>query len=127
MSTFGVPVDFQDMVPIRGSPSRTTNVSGTTNMADGLQTQAQGDSGKNRVTGFTDQAPVPRHQPIPVETPRAPPTHDITQEAAIKKGKEEMTVSEPHLGPCWCSRRGLLQGLVGVTLGPQGSVSKLTI
>lgn len=66
MSTFGVPLDSE----VAAAMARTTNGSGTTNMTDSLW--AQGDSGMYPVTL--------RQQPIPVETPRAPPTLTTPQE-----------------------------------------------
>ncbi|XP_055079383.1 rho GTPase-activating protein 27 isoform X2 [Periophthalmus magnuspinnatus] len=82
MSTFGFPLDSD----VSTAMPRTTN--GTTNMADSLRVPTSGDSG-NSHAHFT------RHQPIPVEMPRPPPTHAVTQETATQSGRLE--AQEGHL------------------------------
>lgn len=61
MSTFGF-VPLETVPTATAATPWTANGSGTTNMADSLRATAPEDSGTQR------------HQPIPVETPRAPPT-----------------------------------------------------
>ncbi|XP_067472077.1 rho GTPase-activating protein 27-like isoform X1 [Thunnus thynnus] len=107
MSTFGVPLDFQDLSPLVVPPQRhpsnppagpaepaTTMNSGTTNMADSTVRKKEphlsgvmddhGDSEKPWVPTFSpaDPLPTPRsqNQPIPVETPVVPvvPPHGTT-------------------------------------------------
>lgn len=120
MSTFGVPLDFQDLsplvVPTPRHPSNppagsaetgTTTSSRTTNMADDSKKHLSGflddhrDSGKHRAPSFSPTDPLstprPQTQPIPVETPVVPPHNDLhshdNQESPIKLEEEEEEMS----------------------------------
>uniref|UniRef100_UPI0037E9004C rho GTPase-activating protein 27-like isoform X2 n=1 Tax=Semicossyphus pulcher TaxID=241346 RepID=UPI0037E9004C len=95
MSTFGVPLDFQDLSPLvapvprhpsepPAAPADATTTSETTNMAEDAMSKKhhsgfledQRDSGKPRVPSFSPADPLPTSrphtQPIPVETPVVP-------------------------------------------------------
>ncbi|XP_074552817.1 rho GTPase-activating protein 27-like [Halichoeres trimaculatus] len=99
MSTFGVPLDFQDMSPLVAPiprhpsepppvPVETTPSFGATIMAEDPLSKHLGllddqkDSGKPRVPSFSPADPLsssrPHTQPIPVETPMVPmvPQHN---------------------------------------------------
>ncbi|XP_041812234.1 rho GTPase-activating protein 27 isoform X2 [Chelmon rostratus] len=103
MSTFGVPLDFHDPLPLLGQTQRhssnapagpteagTSTTSGTTNTADDTLSKKHlsgfldehRDSGKHRVPSFSPADPLssarPQTQPIPVETPVVPlvPPHN---------------------------------------------------
>lgn len=116
MSTFGVPLDFQDLsplvVPTPRHPSNppagsaetgTTTSSRTTNMADDSKKHLSGflddhrDSGKHQAPSFSPTDPLstprPQTQPIPVETPVVPPHNDLhshdNQESPIELEEEE--------------------------------------
>ncbi|XP_068605811.1 rho GTPase-activating protein 27 [Brachionichthys hirsutus] len=131
MSTFGVPLDFHDLAvptshhpgnPPGGPPeTATTTTSGTTNMVDDplnkkhLQVFSDDhkDSGKHRVPSFSPADPLAalrtQTQPIPVETPVAPPSltgpkdkeesprdseEEVEEEASEEESKEERSGKE---------------------------------
>lgn len=100
MSTFGVPLDFQDLSPLvmltpchsSNSPAgpaetTTTTSSRATNIADDSKKHLSGflddhrDSGKHQAPSFSPADPLstprPQTQPIPVETPVVPSHNDL--------------------------------------------------
>lgn len=100
MSTFGVPLDFQDVSPLVAPiprhpsepppvPVETTPSTGTTTTAEDSLSKHSGllddqkDSVKPRVPSFSPADPLsssrPHTQPIPVETPVVPPQNDLSR------------------------------------------------
>ncbi|KAG8006602.1 hypothetical protein GBF38_021137 [Nibea albiflora] len=88
MSTFGVPLDFHELMPTTRNPhadlteAGTTTTSGIMDMEDDALNKKSGfledhrDSAKHRVPSFSPADPVstprPQTQPIPVDTPTVP-------------------------------------------------------
>ncbi|KAM4530205.1 rho GTPase-activating protein 27-like isoform 3-T3 [Odontesthes bonariensis] len=108
MSTFGVPLDLQDMTPVVVPSSRhpsnppagaaetgSTDTGRTTNMADsrkqpllpGLLEDHQ-DSGKPRVPSFSPADPLLPARPIPVEMPVVPP-HNLHNASLSSEGRRD--------------------------------------
>lgn len=126
MSTFGVPLDFQDLsplvmpTPVHSSTSpagpaetMTTTSSRITNMADDSKKHLSGfleehrDSGKHRAPSFSPADPRPQTQPIHVETPVVPSHNDLhspsstsrhdNQDSLMEQKEEEVEEEELNL------------------------------
>ncbi|KAI3359470.1 hypothetical protein L3Q82_013773 [Scortum barcoo] len=127
MSTFGVPLDFNDLSPLVApalrhpsnppagpTETRTTTITGTTNMADNSLSKKghvddHVDSGKHRVPSFSPADPLstPRTltQPIPVETPvvpmvpATPPNNNLHSTSSPSTGFHDKHNQEPPIDP----------------------------
>lgn len=118
MSTFGVPLDFHDLIPpvvptqrhpsnIPPSDIGTKASSKTTNMADGKKQphlpgylEDQKDSGKPRVPSFSPADPMstPKAQnhPIPVETPVVPPHSNLHNKSTLSTALPDKHEAPPN-------------------------------
>ncbi|XP_070703571.1 rho GTPase-activating protein 27-like isoform X2 [Pempheris klunzingeri] len=117
MSTFGIPLDFHDLLPLvapaprhpnnpPAGPAETliTTTSGTANLADEALGKRllddHGDSGKNRVPSFSPADPLstrPLTQAIPVETPVVPPHKDFHCTSSPSTGHHDNQESPTEL------------------------------
>ncbi|XP_029282118.1 rho GTPase-activating protein 27-like [Cottoperca gobio] len=103
MSTFGVPLDFQDLSAVApasrhpSNPAAAPTETGTNNMADEASKKHflddHGDSDKTRVPSFSPAdplpAPRPQNQPIPVETPVVPPHNEHHGTSSPSTGRHD--------------------------------------
>lgn len=89
MSTFGIPLDLQELSPLvvptpcySGNSPAGPAETRTTNMADDVKKHLSGvledhwDSGKHQAQSSSPADPLSAPQPIPVETPVVPPHND---------------------------------------------------
>ncbi|KAE8282661.1 hypothetical protein D5F01_LYC18048 [Larimichthys crocea] len=108
MSTFGVPLDFHELMPTPRNPhadlteAGTTTTGGIKDMEDDAPSKKPGfvedhrDSAKHRVPSFSPADPVstprPQTQPIPVDTPTVPivaPHNDLHSTTLLSTGHHD--------------------------------------
>lgn len=105
MSTFGVPLDLQDVSPLvvptprySGNPPAAPTETRTTNMADDVKKHLSGvledhwDSGKHQAHSPSPADPLSAPQPIPVETPVVPPTSNPQKKSSPSGHDQESPI-----------------------------------